>query len=68
VRAQTRAIFGIDAPAYRETQSFWGWSPDTDLLKPQFNQGVHFNFSNNIEVCLLMEWYWRATRFQTSRR
>jgi len=61
VCAQTKNIFGIDAPSFRETQSFWGWSPDTDLVNSRTNQAVHHNFSSNLEVCLLMEWYTRAS-------
>ena len=65
---QTKAIFGIAAPAYCETQSFWGWSPDTDLTTGRTNRGVHHNFSNNLEVCLLMDWYWRASGNDTFLR
>lgn len=61
VKAQTRSIFGIDAPSFRETQTFWGCSPDTNLVDQKFNAGVHNNFSNNLEVCLLMDWYCRAS-------
>ena len=71
VQAQTQQIFGIDAPSYRETQSFWGWSPDTDLTvagasaaaapSAGTHAGVHHNFSNNLEVCLLMDWYTQAS-------
>jgi hypothetical protein len=59
--AQTRSIFGIDGPAFRETQLFWGVSPDTDLVKQELHGGIHHNFSSSFEVCLLLEWYARAT-------
>lgn len=58
-RAQTRSVHGWGSPAFPETMSFWGWSPDTDLPSRKFASGVHHNFSSNLEVCLLMDWYAR---------
>ncbi|MBI4026023.1 MAG: hypothetical protein HY360_13640 [Verrucomicrobia bacterium] len=55
VRAQTKSLFGIDALCYREGMTVWGCDP-----APR-NGHTHFYLSGNLECCLLMEWYWRAS-------
>jgi hypothetical protein len=59
VAAQTRALFGIDGLAWRETQSCWGADTASSLAEP--NEVMHYHFTNNLEFCLLMELYYRAT-------
>jgi hypothetical protein len=57
-RAQTRATFGIDALTWAEVQSFWGFglsiTAGTDMMMVN-------HFTNNLEFCLIMEGYYRAT-------
>ena len=60
-RALTRSLFGIDAVSFREAQSFWGWTPDADMDRNWFEQSHHFSFDNNLELCLLMDWYYQAS-------
>ncbi len=59
VRAQTRSLFGIDGLTWRETQSFWGADTASSLAEP--NDVMHHHFTNNLELCLLMEAYYRST-------
>jgi hypothetical protein len=59
VRAQTRSLFGIDGLTWRETQSFWGADTASSLAEP--NEVMHHHFTNNLELCLLMEAYYRIT-------
>lgn len=68
VRAQTKNVHGWSFPAYPETMSFWGWSPDTDLQEKTSAPGIHHNYSSNLEVCLLMEWYARWSGDSDFRR
>lgn len=50
IRLQAKALFGIEAPSFRETYHFWGPG-----------DAKRANFCNNLELCLLMEWYVLAT-------
>ncbi|MCX5662719.1 MAG: hypothetical protein NTW19_23815 [Planctomycetota bacterium] len=50
IRLQSKALFEIDAPSFRETYHFWGPG-----------DAKRANFCNNLELCLLMEWYVLAT-------
>ena len=59
VRDQTKSLFGVDGLAWRETQSFWGADTASSLAEP--NGMMHHHFTNNLEFCLLMELYYRAT-------
>lgn len=70
VRAQTKRLHGIDALSFKETQTMWGADANTDVTQPGDAQSgepfatsaVTFRyFSGNLECCLLMDWYVRAS-------
>ncbi|MEI6424416.1 MAG: DUF5703 domain-containing protein, partial [Lentisphaerota bacterium] len=52
VAAQTKSLFGIDGLAWPETQSFWGGGGQG---------GLDCHFTNNLEICLLMDLYYEAS-------
>jgi hypothetical protein len=55
-RQQTRSRFGIDAILFTEVITFWGVHPG--LTRKEALEGSQTNnFSNNLEICLLMDWY-----------
>lgn len=61
VRAQTRSLFDLDGLCFREVQTLWGLDTGTNFESGSTNSLTHLYFSGNLELCLLMEWYVRAT-------
>ena len=68
VRAQTQAVHGVAGLCYPETQTFWGMDQSVNLPEQWRNEVTDRVFSGNLELCLLMEWYVRASGDDTFLR
>ncbi|MFH1970155.1 MAG: DUF5703 domain-containing protein, partial [Verrucomicrobiota bacterium] len=65
VRRQTKKLFGLDGLIFREGFTIWGACVGINLReqdeKKRKNIFVSNYFSGNLELCLLMEWYYLAS-------
>ena len=61
VAAQTRSLFGIDGLSWREGSRFWGADALVKSQEAAPNGLMRHHFTNNFELCLLMEMYYQAT-------